>query len=225
MRPSAGRISIDGADVTGATPQARSRAGLARTFQITSIVPSLDVLGNVALAAQSRAQRPLRLFDVAARDETLNAAARAAAIVGLGPRAGVLAGRLSHGEKRALELAMALAAQPKPSCSTSPWPGWGGRNPRGSSISWPSLKGRYAILLVEHDMDAVFALADRVTVLVYGRRSRRHAGGGPRATRPCAPLISATRRPDAGGRAASFPAMATRRRCSGCRSRSAQARW
>ncbi|WP_460450139.1 ABC transporter ATP-binding protein [Alsobacter sp. SYSU BS001988] len=170
LRPSEGRIRIDGADVTRATPQARSRAGLARTFQITSIIPSLDVLGNVALAAQARAKRPLRLFDRAAEDEALNGPARAAvAAVGLAARARVPAGRLSHGEKRALELAMALALQPKAILLDEPMAGVGRDESARLIELLRSLKGRYAILLVEHDMDAVFALADRVSVLVYGR--------------------------------------------------------
>ncbi|PSC05508.1 ABC transporter ATP-binding protein [Alsobacter soli] len=181
LRPDAGRVLIDGADLTGAPPAARARAGLARTFQITSIIPSLDALGNVALAAQARAKRPLRLFGRVAADEALNGEARAAlAAVGLSTRAAVPAGRLSHGEKRALEIAMALAMGPKVLLLDEPMAGVG-REESGRIVELlRSLKGRYALLLVEHDMEAVFSLADRISVLVYGEVI---ASGTPQAIR------------------------------------------
>ncbi len=170
LRSDSGRVTFAGTDVTTASPQARSRAGLARTFQITSIIPSLDVLANVALAAQARAAHPLAPFGRTATDEALNGPAREALnAVGLGNRAHVPAGQLSHGEKRALEIAMALALQPKAILFDEPMAGVS-REESGRIVElMRGLKGRYAMLLVEHDMDAVFSLADRVSVLVYGR--------------------------------------------------------
>ncbi|GGH22710.1 ABC transporter ATP-binding protein [Alsobacter metallidurans] len=169
LQPNAGRILIGGVDLSGASPAARARAGLARTFQITSIIPTLDVLGNVALAAQARSPRALRLFGRAATDEALNAQARAAiAAVGLSARAGAPAGMLSHGEKRVLEIAMALAMEPKAILLDEPMAGVGREESARIVELLLGLKGRYAMLLVEHDMEAVFSLADRISVLVYG---------------------------------------------------------
>lgn len=169
LQPNAGRILIGGVDLSGASPAARARAGLARTFQITSIIPTLDVLGNVALAAQARSPGALRLFGRATTDEALNAQARAAiAAVGLSARAGAPAGMLSHGEKRVLEIAMALAMEPKAILLDEPMAGVGREESARIVELLLSLKGRYAMLLVEHDMEAVFSLADRISVLVYG---------------------------------------------------------
>lgn len=165
-----GAIRFGGRDVTRESPEARSRAGLARTFQITSIVPSLSVLENVALAVQARSSQPLKLFGAAASDESLNAPARAALqSVGLSQRADALSGALSHGEKRALEIAMALALEPKAILLDEPMAGAGREESLRIVDLLASLKGRIAMLLVEHDMDAVFSLADRISVLVYGR--------------------------------------------------------
>ncbi len=170
LRPDAGSIRFRGSDITGFSPERRSRAGLARTFQITSTIPSLSVLENVALGVQARGPSPLALLRHAAGDESLNGPARAAIeAVGLAERAGVLAGRLSHGEKRALEIAMALTLEPAAILLDEPLAGVGREEGERLIALLKSLKGRYAMLLVEHDMEAVFALADRVTVLVYGR--------------------------------------------------------
>ncbi len=170
LRPDAGSIHFRGSDITGFSPERRSRAGLARTFQITSTIPSLSVLENVALGVQARSPSPLALLRNAASDENLNGPARAAIeAVGLAERAGVLAGRLSHGEKRALEIAMALTLEPAAILLDEPLAGVGREEGERLIALLKSLKGRYAMLLVEHDMEAVFALADRVTVLVYGR--------------------------------------------------------
>lgn len=170
LRCDAGQILFCGEDITAASPQARSRAGLARTFQITSIIPSLDVLGNVALAVQSRSSHPLTMFGPAADDESLNAPAREAlTAVGLSHRAHIPAGQLSHGEKRALEIAMALALRPKAILFDEPMAGVSREESVRLVELMRGLKGRYAMLLVEHDMEAVFSLADRVSVLVYGR--------------------------------------------------------
>jgi len=170
LTPDSGTITIGGQDMTAASPQARSRAGLARTFQITSIIPSLSVEANVALAVQAHCAHPLSFFRTAATDDTLNGPARAALErVGLIERRSMRAGALSHGEKRALEIAMALALEPKAILFDEPMAGVS-REESGRIVDLlASLKGRYAMLLVEHDMEAVFSLADRVSVLVYGR--------------------------------------------------------
>jgi branched-chain amino acid transport system ATP-binding protein len=170
LTPDSGEIDIAGHDMTRASAEARSRAGLARTFQITSIIPSLSVRANVALAVQAHAAHPLSFFGNADRDETLNGPARAAlAEVGLEGRAEARAGTLSHGEKRALEIAMALALEPRAILFDEPMAGVGREESRRLVDLIGRLKGRYAMLLVEHDMEAVFSLADRVSVLVYGR--------------------------------------------------------
>lgn len=181
LRPDAGSIRFRGTDITGLSPEKRARAGLARTFQITSTIASLSVLENVALSVQARATHPLALFRNAARDERLNGPAWAAIdAVGLSERAHVPAGRLSHGEKRALEIAMALTLEPAAILLDEPLAGVGHEEGARLIALLKSLKGRYAMLLVEHDMEAVFALADKVSVLVYGRVV---ASGDPAAVR------------------------------------------
>ncbi len=169
LRPDSGAILFGGQDITRLPPQKRARAGLARTFQITSTIPSLSALENVALGVQAHSAHPLSLFRDAARDETLNAPAwEALEAVGLTERAHAPAGSLSHGEKRALEIAMALTLKPKLILLDEPLAGVGHEEGERLIALLKSLKGRFAMLLVEHDMSAVFALADRVTVLVYG---------------------------------------------------------
>lgn len=181
LRPDTGAIRFRGQDITSLPPERRARAGLARTFQITSTIPSLSVLENVALGVQARAAHPLALFRNAARDDSLNGPAWAAIeAVGLVDRAHVLAGRLSHGEKRALEIAMALTLEPATILLDEPLAGVGREEGERLIALLRSLKGRYAMLLVEHDMEAVFALADTVSVLVYGRVI---ASGDPAAVR------------------------------------------
>ncbi|WP_377844566.1 ABC transporter ATP-binding protein [Bosea sp. UC22_33] len=169
LKPDAGSILFGGQDITRLPPQARARAGLARTFQITSTIASLSALENVALGVQAHSAHPLSLFRDAASDEALNAPAwEALEAVGLAERAHAPAGSLSHGEKRALEIAMALTLQPKLILLDEPLAGVGHEEGERLIALLNSLKGRFAMLLVEHDMSAVFALADRVTVLVYG---------------------------------------------------------
>jgi len=170
LRPDAGQIMFKGRDITDLASEKRAQAGLARTFQITSTIPSLSVLENVALGVQARSSHPLALLRNAAEDGALNEPAWAAiAAVGLTERAHVLAGRLSHGEKRALEIAMALTLEPSVILLDEPLAGVGREEGERLIALLNSLKGRYAMLLVEHDMEAVFALADTVSVLVYGR--------------------------------------------------------
>jgi branched-chain amino acid transport system ATP-binding protein len=165
-----GRILFDGGDVTRLPVHARVRRGLARSFQITSILPGFSVLENVALAVQARSGSSFRFFGDAAGEAALNEAAAATlASVGLRGRAQLPAGQLSHGEKRQLEIALALATEPKLLLLDEPLAGTGHEEGARLIAMLRGLKGRYAIVLIEHDMDAVFSLADRVSVLVYGR--------------------------------------------------------
>jgi branched-chain amino acid transport system ATP-binding protein len=169
-RPDSGRILFDGQEITRLPMHGRVRRGLARSFQITSILPAFSALENVALAVQARTGSSFRLFGDAAREDALNEPALAAlTLVNLAHRAHVPAGLLSHGEKRQLELAVALATEPKLLLLDEPLAGTGHEESERVVEILRGLKGRYTIVLIEHDMEAVFALADRVSVLVYGR--------------------------------------------------------
>ncbi len=170
LRPDVGTVLIAGQDVTGWTLPQRARLGLGRSFQITSIIPGFTVLENAALAAQARAGSSFRFLRPAGSERALNRAARSALDrVGLGHRAKTLAGSLSHGEKRQLELAVALAARPLLLLLDEPLAGAGPEETERLIALLQSLLEEVGILLVEHDMQAVFALADRISVLVYGR--------------------------------------------------------
>ena len=170
VAPDAGRVVFAGQDITRLSLPRRVRAGLARTFQITSVVAGFSALENVALATQARSGSSFRFLRPAAGERATNAAAmEALADVGLADRAAVPAGALSHGEKRALELAIALATRPRLLLLDEPLAGAGPEETERLIALLGMLKSRYAILLVEHDMQAVFALADTVSVLVYGR--------------------------------------------------------
>src|SRR5947207_1832104 len=170
LAPDAGRIVFAGEDVTRLAVDRRAQRGLARSFQITSILPRFSVLENVALAVQARSGTSFRFFGRATHEDELNAPAMAAlAQVGLAERAEAPAGELSHGEKRALELAIALAMEPKLLLLDEPMAGTGHDETERLVAVLRSLKGRFPMVLVEHDMTAVFALADRISVLIYGR--------------------------------------------------------
>jgi branched-chain amino acid transport system ATP-binding protein len=148
----------------------RVRHGLARTFQITSILPNFSALENVAIAVQAHFGSSFRFFGDASAEATLNRRAMECLdLVGLAGRAAIPAGLLSHGEKRQLELAVALATDPKVLLLDEPLAGTGHEESDRVVETLRLLKGRYTIVLIEHDMDAVFSLADRVSVLVYGR--------------------------------------------------------
>ncbi|MGG7566762.1 ABC transporter ATP-binding protein [Rhodovulum sp. DZ06] len=170
LRPDSGHVVYDGKDVTHLSMPQRVRRGLARSFQITSILPSLSLLENVAVAAQARDGSSFRFLRAAAAEAALNdEAMRCLAEVGLSAAPHRLAGSVSHGEKRQLEIAIALATRPRMLLLDEPLAGTG---PQESEILvevMQRLKGRVTMLLIEHDMDAVFALADRISVLVYGR--------------------------------------------------------
>ena len=170
ISPDAGRIVFGGRDITALPAHARAAAGLARSFQVTSILPGFSALENVALAVQARSGSSLSMFGRAAEEEELNAPALAAlGEVGLAPRAHLPAAQLSHGEKRALELAIALAMAPKLLLLDEPMAGTGREETARLVSLLRGLKGRFPMVLVEHDMTAVFALADRISVLIYGR--------------------------------------------------------
>jgi branched-chain amino acid transport system ATP-binding protein len=148
----------------------RSRRGLARSFQTASLLPDYTALANVALAAQARSGSSFRFFGRVAGENALNAVAVAAlARVGLAGRASFRAGALSHGEQRLLEIAVALACAPKLLLLDEPFAGLGPEESKACIELIRELKREFTILLVEHDMDAVFSLADRVSVLVDGR--------------------------------------------------------
>jgi branched-chain amino acid transport system ATP-binding protein len=170
LAPDRGRIVFGGEDVTALPMHRRAERGLARSFQITSVLPGFSVLENVALAVQARRGSSFSFFGRAADEEALNMPAYAALLqAGLAERAAVPAGELSHGEKRALELAIALAMEPKLLLLDEPMAGTGREEGERIVGVLRGLKGRFPMVLVEHDMHAVFALADRISVLIYGR--------------------------------------------------------
>ena len=170
LQPDAGAVVVDGHDITRLPAHRRAAIGLARSFQISQIYPEFDVEDNVAMAVQARVPGGLNMWANARRDQRLRGPARAAiARVGLENRGAVRASELAHGEKRQLELAMALALDTSILLLDEPMAGMSAEESRRMAQLLAGMKGRYAILLVEHDMDVVFALADRITVLVYGR--------------------------------------------------------
>jgi branched-chain amino acid transport system ATP-binding protein len=170
IRPDAGRVRFDGEDITDQPTYRRSLMGLARSFQITSLFLDFTALDNVALAVQANAGHSFHFWRDARGEEELRAPARAAlARVGLSQRADVLAASLSHGEHRLLEFAMALANQPRMLLLDEPMAGLGPEESARMVEMLRELKRELPILLIEHDMEAVFALADRITVLVDGR--------------------------------------------------------
>jgi branched-chain amino acid transport system ATP-binding protein len=170
LTPDAGTVHFAGNDITSLPMYRRSALGLARSFQITSLFLDLSVLDNVALAVQAHAGHSFRFWRDARSEPELREPARAAlARVGLSERAHLPASALSHGEHRQLELAMALASSPRMLLLDEPMAGLGPEESARMVAMLRALKRELTILLVEHDMEAVFALADRITVLVYGR--------------------------------------------------------
>jgi branched-chain amino acid transport system ATP-binding protein len=170
LMPDSGRIRFDGTDITDLPMYQRSMLGLARSFQITSLFLDLSVLDNVALAVQAHAGHSFHFWRDARKQADLRQPALAALQrVGLADRANRPAAALSHGEHRQLELAMALAGKPRMLLLDEPMAGLGPEESARMVTMLRELKKQYTILLVEHDMEAVFALADRITVLVYGR--------------------------------------------------------
>ena len=168
--PDAGRIHFAGLNITALPTYRRSALGLARSFQITSLFLDFTALDNVALAVQAHAGHSFHFWRDARSQMVLREPARAAlARVGLAERADVIVSSLSHGEHRQLEIAMALATKPRMLLLDEPTAGMGPEETARMVDTLRELKRDFTILLIEHDMEAVFALADRITVLVYGR--------------------------------------------------------
>ena len=181
LRSDAGNVTFRGADITGLGMVERVRLGLARSFQITSILDGFTVLENAAIAVQARSGSSFRFFRQASGEADLNdEAMRALSLVGLDDRADRRAGSLSHGEKRQLEIAIALATNAGLLLLDEPLAGTGREESAVLVDLMRSLKSTHTIVLIEHDMEAVFSLADRVSVLVYGRLI---ATGTPEAVR------------------------------------------
>jgi len=169
LMPNSGTIHFAGRDITGLPPYRRSGLGLARSFQITSLLRDFTAADNVALAAQAHAGHSYRFWANAQKERALREAAHAAlARVGLDKRANVPVSELSHGEQRELELAVALATKPQLLLLDEPMAGLGVTESQRMVALLKELRKEVTIMLVEHDMEAVFALADRITVLVYG---------------------------------------------------------
>ena len=169
LEPSAGRVELLGQDATGWSQPRRARAGLGRSYQRTTLYPSFSVFENCRLAAQARTPRPWALWQSAQRCEQSSAAAReAAGRSGLDALLDREAGLLSHGQKRQLEIAMCLATAPQVLLLDEPLAGMGAEETDRMLALLDELKAGHAILLVEHDMDAVFRIAERITVMVNG---------------------------------------------------------
>ena len=170
LLPHSGSIRLAGADITRVPAYRRSAMGLARSFQITSLLLDFTALDNVALAAQAHDGHSFHFWSNARKESQLRNAALAALVrVGLGNRAETPVSELSHGEQRELELAVALATKPQLLLLDEPMAGLGITESARMVKLLQELRREVTIVLVEHDMDAVFALADRITVLVYGR--------------------------------------------------------
>jgi len=170
LNPDGGRIIFEGRDVTRLPAHRRSALGLARSFQITSVFRSLSALDNVAMAVQAHDGHSFRFWAQARRQPGLRGPALAALDqVGLAGRAEAVAAELSHGEQRQLEIAMALATRPRLLLLDEPTAGMGPDESGRMVELLQSLKQSHTIVLIEHDMDVIFQLADRITVLVYGR--------------------------------------------------------
>jgi len=179
--PDSGCIKFAGRDITVLPTYRRSALGLARSFQITSLFLDFTALDNVALAVQAHAGHSFRFWHNARRDRQLREPALAALKrVGLEGRRDILVSRLSHGEQRQLELAMALATEPRLLLLDEPMAGLGPKESHHMVALLRELKGALTILLIEHDMETVFSLAHRITVLVEGRAI---ASGAPATIR------------------------------------------
>ena len=181
LAPDQGRILLDGEDVTHRSQHERVRRGLARSFQITRLFRGFTAIDNIALAVQARTGSSLSFLRPVARETALADEAHAIlAQIGLAARAHALAERLSHGEQRALEVGLALATRPRLLLLDEPMAGAGPEDSERIVALIDRVRTSAAVLLVEHDVDAVFRLADRVSVLVNGRII---ASGTPQAVR------------------------------------------
>jgi branched-chain amino acid transport system ATP-binding protein len=170
LAPSSGHILFKGSDITRLPMPSRVRLGIARSYQITSVLKDFSALDNVALAVQAHLGHSFRFWrDFRTDSELTGPARRLLTDVGLDHRAGIPAAMLSHGEQRQLEIAMALAGEPQVLLLDEPMAGMGSEESGRMVELLERIGATRAVLLIEHDMDAVFALADRITVLVYGR--------------------------------------------------------
>lgn len=170
VAPDSGAIEFDGYDITALLPAQRALRGLARSYQITSVFPEFSVLENVTLAMQAHRGHSFGFWTpMLAQPALVEPAMRAIAQAGLSQRSSSKVSELAHGERRQLELAMVLVAEPKLLLLDEPMAGMSHQESGNVVRTLQGLKGRYTMLLVEHDMDAVFALADRISVMVYGR--------------------------------------------------------
>lgn len=170
LRPDAGSIMLGGMDITRLRAPSRARLGLARTFQITSIFPEFTVLENVLVAVQAQAGHCFKFWRPVRRDKRLGAVAlEVLSSLGLESRCNVTAGALAHGERRLLEIALAVVTRPRVLLLDEPTAGMGSRESEDMKRLLLSWRGRYAMVLIEHDMDAVFRLSDRVSVMASGR--------------------------------------------------------
>jgi branched-chain amino acid transport system ATP-binding protein len=181
LPPSAGSVLFHGIEMAHLAPERRSRLGVGRSYQKVNIFPAFSVLENCRLAAQSREPHPLNwLRDAMSYDRVIENARRALSAVGSGNRAAVIAATLSHGEQRQLEIAMSLATDPQLLLLDEPLAGMGAEETLNMVELIGELTANHAILLVEHDMDAVFRLAKVLTVMVNGKIL---ASGAPEAIR------------------------------------------
>jgi branched-chain amino acid transport system ATP-binding protein len=181
LSPSAGSILFRGIEMANLAPERRSRLGVGRSYQKVNIFSGFNVLENCRLAAQSREPRPFNwLRDAMSYDRILKNAQRALSAVDLANRAAVIAATLSHGEQRQLEIAMSLATDPQLLLLDEPLAGMGSEESLNMVELIGELTANHAILLVEHDMDAVFRLAQVLTVMVTGKIL---ASGAPEAIR------------------------------------------
>lgn len=170
LKADSGQIKFRGRDITSLRPAQRARRGLARSFQITNVMLPMTLMENVSLAVQARSGHSYRFWKPAGADPALNdQAMEALRVVGLDDRAGHVASEVSHGEHRQLEIAMALAMKPVMLLLDEPMAGMGSEETATMTGILEKLKGEKTILLIEHDMDTVFSLADRITVLVNGQ--------------------------------------------------------
>jgi branched-chain amino acid transport system ATP-binding protein len=184
-----GTIAFEGRDVTRSAQHERVRAGLARSYQITSIFGRYSVLDNLALAVQARSGSSFSFWNPVAGESALAEEARTiAAEIGLAGRELAVAATLAHGEQRALEVGLALATRPRLVLLDEPLAGMGPEESQRMIALIESVRERVAVLLVEHDMDAVFRLADRISVLVSGRVI---ASGAPAAIRAHPEVVKA----------------------------------
>ena len=169
LAPTSGRIFLEDEEITSLPTHQRALTGVARSFQVNSVFDEMSVLDNFALAVQAHQGHSYNFWSPAREHDEINqAATELARQFGLADELDTLAGTLAHGEKRQLEVGLTLAGNPRVLLLDEPMAGIGSGGSKKLTELLDELRGRYSMLLVEHDMDAVFTLADRISVLVYG---------------------------------------------------------